>query len=47
MIEMIGDMHVNTHKKQENIFMFSDCTARSEPIKYQADPGFQVRGGKF
>ena len=21
-------------KKQENIFMFSDCTARSEPIKY-------------
>jgi hypothetical protein len=20
--------------KQENIFMFSDCTARSEPIKY-------------
>jgi hypothetical protein len=21
-------------KNQENIFMFSDCTARSEPIKY-------------
>jgi hypothetical protein len=31
---MIGDIHVNTHKNQENIFMFSDCTARSEPIKY-------------
>jgi hypothetical protein len=30
MIEMIGDIHVNTHKNQENIFMFSDCTARSE-----------------
>jgi hypothetical protein len=26
MIEMIGDIHVNTHKNQENIFMFSDCT---------------------
>jgi hypothetical protein len=24
----------NRKKKQENIFMFSDCTARSEPIKY-------------
>ena len=34
MIEMIGDIHVNTHTNQENIFMFSDCTARSEPIKY-------------
>jgi hypothetical protein len=26
--------HTHTKKQQENIFMFIDCTARSEPIKY-------------
>jgi len=37
MTEMIGgiqDTCKHTHKKNENIFMFSDCTARSEPIRY-------------
>ena len=39
MIEMIGDIqrYTQTNEKkntQENIFMPSDCTARSEPIKY-------------
>jgi hypothetical protein len=42
MIEMIGDIHVNTHKKQENILLngFNHCIKRTPG----ADPGFQVRG---